>query len=760
MKKTIIFDVQVLQTPALERGMGQYILALLNSLHQTLYKPRSSKKDVVLIISSHLKDTKELTESLFGKFPNFKIVELPLIDLARQKNTKTGLAHNKQVLNSWIAEEGLNNSTFVISSVFQVEIYSVFPDHVYKTAIAYDVIPLQLFEQYKNKMRWEDYLNRFTQIYAADKLLCISKTTSDDLQVYVGVPPEKLAVIDGGPGVFSRFTKPALSPKQKFILMPTGNDLRKNNRIAVIGFENFRQTNPGYILLITSYFTDEERADLNKLSPGLMFTGSVTNDELAWYYRHCQALLFPSLYEGLGMPIIEAMKFKKPVIASKIDAFLEISTDAPYYFNPWDPQSITVSLLMAMEDVNFTSRTDKYQTVIDYYTWDNTAQKLLEAIEHKDLMVIHNERLKVAIAGPNSSGASAVGKFMAVLHPTLQQYFDIEYFFESSSVDRELRPDILSHVVQCHNIRDLTDKKIAEFDLIIYHIGNSNHHTLTAARALLHPGIVILHDLNLENIFNDLLDKRIIDKNRYILEEKLNKGNNARFVSSLLSRQKAIITHSRFAEGAVKASIVAEQSPEIRLANLCVETPRFLRRVTEDIFTIGLAGILANIKGLEVIEEIAKDPAFELDKILLFGLNFAEKGALDRLRLMSNVEVATDLTDYQFQQNLKRMSVFVNYRTHYQGEASYSTLESMRYGIPVIVRGDFGWYAELPDEAVIKVSTINSLKAEIAKLKTDPERLNKISNLARETTESAYSPRKYSLNLFNLAESLMEKADK
>jgi glycosyltransferase involved in cell wall biosynthesis len=160
-------------------------------------------------------------------------------------------------------------------------------------------------------------------------------------------------------------------------------------------------------------------------------------------------------------------------------------------------------------------------------------------------------------------------------------------------------------------------------------------------------------------------------------------------------------------------------------------------------FTIGLAGILAGIKGIEAIERLAKDASFRADRVLVFGLNFAEPGLLDRLRKLPNVEVTTDLTDFGFQEKLKNLDVLVNFRTKYQGEASYATLEAMRYGVPVVVRGDFGWYSELPDNAVIKVSTEAEIIPAVSKLKDDKEQLNVIGENARTTTKERFNSIKY-----------------
>ena len=737
--RKLIFDIQILQTPALERGMGQYISSLLIYLDKL---SKDNATEIYLIYSNGSKKNKKEVAGFLASLNNCTPVVLPLVDASSTGNTKKAMQHNKDVLDGWLESSGLEGSTFILGSAFQAEIYPVFPSKAKKALIVYDVIPIQMFDKYKNKMKWSDYISRFTQIYDADKLLCISNTTANDLQIYCSVDPSKISVINGGPGELNGVKAPKNVPKNKFILMPTGNDLRKNNKNAILGFEHYRlRSSSDLTLVVTSYFSKEEQRNLQRLSQNITFTGSIPNDELTWFYKNCEALLFPSIYEGLGMPIIEAMLFDKPVVASGIEAFTEISPDLPYYFNPHESISIAEVLESALEDSDFDDRRRRYGEITKEYTWANTAKGVLQVA---DIVVPEEAKKKprIAVAGPYPNGVSAIGKFISVLHPFLQKKFNIDYYFESSPIDKELRPNILEFVASQNNIRALTNKKIREYDAVIYHIGNSNHHTVTAARALLHPGIVIVHDLNFENIYKDMLERRIIDNKRCEIELWLNDDHPAKFAYSIVSRQKAVITHSTYANKVVR-HLVDDDRVLVKTAQLCVDTPKHYQNASKDVFTIGLAGILANIKGLETIEKIASDGRFQHDKILVFGLNFAEKGVLDRLRELPNIEIATDLTDYEFQQNIKRMSVFVNYRTSYQGEASYSTLETMRYGIPVIVRGDFGWYSELPEGSVIKVSHEGEIMDKIQKLKLDPAYAESISANARKVTASIYSQQQY-----------------
>jgi glycosyltransferase involved in cell wall biosynthesis len=734
----LVIDCQVLQTPALQRGMGQYLLSLLNALRDEA----GDKFEIILLFNSLLDEVK--SPLALRCTEGFAVARLPLQSLDQTKKTKSAQEQNKEVLDAWLDKLDFERKVFLIGSLFQAEIYPSYPDKCTKMAIMYDLAPLQLFGKYSTRMRWQDYLTRFSLVYATDKLICISKTTADDVAVYLGIQHERLCTINGGPGELALLDKGKESHYGKFILMPTGNDIRKNNRLAVEAYKEYRDRYGGdYSLVITSEFSDEEKDRLAAVTEGVIFTGVVSEAVLRSLYEECSALLFPSLHEGLGMPIIEAVFFGKPVVASSIDVFMEISESAPYYFNPHDRDSVVEALHEALSTKLSSQKKSEYARINREYTWQNSATQLLEIAEF-DCQESSMTLESIAVVGPNISGISAIGKFIFELHPTMSSEFRVDYFCESSTSDKVLRPNVLEYASSYHSIFDLTDVRLKTYKTVVYHIGNSNHHTLTLARALTVPSIVVLHDLNLQNIYRDLVERNIIDKNRFDLEKSLDEmlNTDTSFLVSLVNRQKAVIVHSLYAKERVE-EILFNKDVEVIFIDLAVTSPVYMIPHKPRPFTIGLAGILAGIKGLELIEKIAKDPRFSVDRIMVFGINFAEPDLFKRISSLSNVDLATNLTDYEFQNRLKQVDVLINYRTKYQGEASYATLESMRYGIPVIVRGDFGWYSELPDGSVAKAVSEGEVIEEIIRLKESASYYRDVSDKASSVASRMHTAKLY-----------------
>ena len=161
---------------------------------------------------------------------------------------------------------------------------------------------------------------------------------------------------------------------------------------------------------------------------------------------------------------------------------------------------------------------------------------------------------------------------------------------------------------------------------------------------------------------------------------------------------------------------------------------------------VGLAGIIADIKGIEVIEAIAKDATFNDVDIKLFGFNYASEETLSRLRDYPNVSVSTNLTDFDFTSSMSKLDIFVNFRMKYQGETSLSTLEAMRQGVVVIVR-DIGWYSELASDAVVKVGTVEETTSVLKRLLLDTDELTKISQRAKDYVAEGHTHAQYANSL-------------
>jgi glycosyltransferase involved in cell wall biosynthesis len=115
-----------------------------------------------------------------------------------------------------------------------------------------------------------------------------------------------------------------------------------------------------------------------KVEDRVIFTGAVTENEKSWYMQHCEAFLFPSLAEGFGLPVIEAMYHGRPVILSTHTSLPEVGGEEAYYFTDFEPSAMRQTLENSLHHYNSTSAREKIIARATSFNWDNAAKQYLE----------------------------------------------------------------------------------------------------------------------------------------------------------------------------------------------------------------------------------------------------------------------------------------------------------------------------------------------------------------------------------------------
>jgi glycosyltransferase involved in cell wall biosynthesis len=113
-----------------------------------------------------------------------------------------------------------------------------------------------------------------------------------------------------------------------------------------------------------------------------LLTGFVGDRELAALYRGCELFIFPSLYEGAGLPILEAMTCDAPVAASNTSAMPELLGDRKATFDPKDPADMARCIREVLEDpAMLDSLRERSRRRVAIYTWERVAKLTLEGYE-------------------------------------------------------------------------------------------------------------------------------------------------------------------------------------------------------------------------------------------------------------------------------------------------------------------------------------------------------------------------------------------
>ncbi|HUX69723.1 MAG TPA: glycosyltransferase family 1 protein [Cellulomonadaceae bacterium] len=176
----------------------------------------------------------------------------------------------------------------------------------------------------------------------ADRIVTISAFAKQSIVDRLGIDPEKITVAHLGVDA-SAFT-PNLGPRQPFVLYPARGWPHKNHQRLVEAMTLLRQDVPGLRLVLTGGGLDA----IGTVPDWVDVRGLVTRDELHELYRTASCLVFPSLYEGFGLPPLEAMASGCPVAASNAGSLPEVCGDAAELFDAEDPAEIAAGTARAL----------------------------------------------------------------------------------------------------------------------------------------------------------------------------------------------------------------------------------------------------------------------------------------------------------------------------------------------------------------------------------------------------------------------------
>jgi glycosyltransferase involved in cell wall biosynthesis len=547
----LIIDGQLFQTPAWDRGMGKYSLQLLKSLIANNMKSKTWS-DVEILFSSKIKTKNTVFSSIKDVLPSVKFVYLDMVPA--HLNNISSAAKNRQIVDDYIVAKKMSGEyiDYFILSLMQTGIAPAFPGiaGVHKSLLFYDLIPLMFNKIYLKEERGiQEYTSKLNEFFKADTYLAISKTVANDLSLYTGIDINRIININGAPIDHSdEITE--LSIKKPFILMPTGDDLRKNNRRGIVAFEEFnKKHNNSYRLVVTSTFTHQEKLELQKISKNVVFTGNIEGGQLNYLYMEAEALMFPTEYEGLGLPILEAMEHEKPVLCSNISVFREISPTLFEYFDPKDTQSIEDSLHKLVKK-EVMANIELYKKVLALYTWEKTAKVAISALAEPvdERYVVSKKKPALVVFCPDPA-RNILGRQVQLMHAELQKVAEPIYRYEQVESQPIQRTNYTAGAVQSGRMigGDLPLDEGASGVDAVYHLGNQASCAKTLVAALANPGLVVLYDPSLSETWRSAGDSHMVHRTRQRLEAHLSRtiDSTEDMLISVIVTQRAILTHDR-----------------------------------------------------------------------------------------------------------------------------------------------------------------------------------------------------------------------
>lgn len=234
-------------------------------------------------------------------------------------------------------------------------------------------------ELYPNLKLSNQHKNKKELVKSAAALIAVSENTKKDLCTFFDVPEEKVQVIyHGGPVIHKNNEAPIISGNY-FLFVGNRSGYKRFDK-AVEAFSIFHNTHKDYKLVCTgNLFTKEEGNFIakHKIS-NFIYHLRASDCQMKNLYSNASAFIFPSEYEGFGMPILEAWSCGCPVLINAKSCFPEIAGNAAVYFNTDDVGSI----VSAMEKIS-NSFPDQRNNLINsgycrlsLFSWKKSAEKL------------------------------------------------------------------------------------------------------------------------------------------------------------------------------------------------------------------------------------------------------------------------------------------------------------------------------------------------------------------------------------------------
>lgn len=219
------------------------------------------------------------------------------------------------------------------------------------------------------------------KIRKANHVTFISNFTSNDVKKYIDLGDKPFSVVYNGCTIreIDSLKIPAIKPVAPFYFTISTIIKKKNMHVLpclLVGNDR---------LLVISGITQSEsykkeiiaEAVKHGVEKRLIFTGAITENDKQWYLKNCEAFLFPSLTEGFGVPVVEAMYFGVPIFLSLLTSLPEIGGDVCYYFPSFEKDVMQQTIQNGLEHYRNSNAAEQIKKRAGMFSWSNAATDYL-----------------------------------------------------------------------------------------------------------------------------------------------------------------------------------------------------------------------------------------------------------------------------------------------------------------------------------------------------------------------------------------------
>lgn len=350
-------------------GLGKYSYCLL----KVLFKNAPSNHHFTILHQTCLSKSHDLF-SICNKNTTFFPARIPVIGPQREIRIFTKYRQRindhdlYHCLSSYLPAYGLKIPSIV--TVHDLK-YLLFPD---------------LFGNYLKAKYYSYIIKRSIQI--STHIIAVSKATKKTLQD-IGAVGDKIHVITEASTITSEQKTQSLVSFQRYqpYLLFVGENRPHKNIIRILKVyhklvDKFGEVCPNMIFAGSNFDKLCNKNTSKRYSNKIFYLGVVTEKELPSLYKDALALVYPSLYEGFGLPILEAMEQGTPVITSNCSSMPEVAGEAAILINPYDVDQLYAAMALIIENDGKRKRLAQLGTKrVKTYSWDLTARRILDLHE-------------------------------------------------------------------------------------------------------------------------------------------------------------------------------------------------------------------------------------------------------------------------------------------------------------------------------------------------------------------------------------------
>lgn len=799
----IVIDLQGAQGGSSRfRGIGRYGL----SLTQWLARNRGEHEVFVALNGEFAESNEPLRAALAGLVPpeNILVWEAPIPNFGADPQNAQRRKAAEQIRESALAS--LNPDYVLISSVFEgwgdnvVTSVGQLSSSVPTAVILYDLIPLihrHIYLRDGTLAAW--YENKLSYLRNADLLLAISESSRQESIDYLGIDPLNTVNISTAaeehftPGEVDAEMKAHLAEaygiKRPFVMYTGGIDFRKNIEGLIEAYANIPQAvRRQHQLAIVCAVLEPERlrllqfaANLGLADGELIMTGFIPEADLIAFYRSCKLFVFPSWHEGFGLPVLEAMKCGRAVIASDRSSLPEVVGLDSALFDPFDLPALSGKLATLLTDDKQRAELERHGLKqAEKFDWDKTSRRAWAALEESHARQQEKrtipvapplKRPRLAFLSPLPPEASGIADYSAELLPELARHYQIDVVVVQNGIS-----DV--SVTANYPVRDVAwfRQHAHEFDRILYHFGNSEFHMHMFDLLHTYPGVVVLHDFYLSGIshWREAMGTNPNGFARELLHAHGWPAVVKRFQAEdvadaiwaypcnlqVIQDSLGVIVHADYSRKLARQWYGADAADDWRLIPLLRQplfgldkaAARKALGIEPDDFVVCSFGMLAKTKMNDrllsawLASPLAKDPHCHL---VFVGQNDGGGYGADLQHLISEAGAGrikiTGWTDTLiFRQWLAAADVGVQLRTLSRGETSAAVLDCMNAGLATIVNAN-GSMGELPTDCVWLMEDAfanENLVEALDVLWKDHARRQALSEAARAHIRQRHQPRR------------------